>query len=367
MKDYTHYIIILIILVVFVLFNNILKTNELIENFNSSNELFEVSRPFVNVYDNKGNMLNIVLVSRPFYAESHYEDYKKIKDRFLIMGISSYQEFPNQPRNPKDNYNQQNIYDSIKYTNMCEGWLHCFRNKDDYIPRNMKSLLLSESDFTDCNIHVPNKTAEKKYDFIYVCHRDDLKDCSNNEWVAYNKNLSLANECFELMCSKYNYKGLLVGRSGCKLPKKCANKLETTPKLKYEELKSKYDEAKFIFLPNIHDASPRVLTEALCHDIPVLVNENIVGGWKYVTPQTGEFFNNIGDFETKLNKLIHNINNNIYTPRKHFIENYGIKKSGIHLRNFVDEVFNSRLNIPIEEIEYIVPDYKKIDYTDCLA
>ena len=136
MKDYTHYLIILIILVVFVLFNNIFKQNESIENFSSSNELFEVSRPFVNLYDNKGNMLNIVLVSRPSYAKSHYEDYKKIKDRFLIMGISSYQEFPNQFRNPKDNYNQQNIYDSIKYTNMCEGWLHCFRNKENYTYKN---------------------------------------------------------------------------------------------------------------------------------------------------------------------------------------------------------------------------------------
>ena len=367
MKDYTHYLIILIILVVFVLFNNIFKVDKTLENFNASNELFEVSRPFVNLYDNKGNMLNIVLVSRPFYLDSHYEDYKKIKDRFMILGISSYQEFPNQPRNPKDNYSHQNIYDSIKYTNMCEGWLHCFRNKDEYIPRNMKSLLLSESDFTDCNVHVSNKNKEKKYDFIYVCHRDDLGDCSSNEWVAYNKNLSLANECFELMCSKYNYKGLLVGRSGCKLPKKCANKLETTPKLDYKDLKDKYDEAKFIFLPNIHDASPRVLTEALCHDIPVLVNKNIVGGWKYVTPETGEFFNNISDFEETLNKLMNNINNNSYQPRKHFVDNYGIKKSGKHLKEFVGEVFNTRLNIPLEEIDYITPDYKKIDYNECLA
>ena len=41
---------------------------------------------------------------------------------------------------------------------------------------------------------------------------------------------------------------------------------------------------------NVHDASPRVLAEALCLDVPVLVNWHILGGWKYVAEETGEFF-----------------------------------------------------------------------------
>ena len=64
---------------------------------------------------------------------------------------------------------------------------------------------------------------------------------------------------------------------------------------------------------------------------------------------------------------MNNINNNSYQPRKHFVDNYGVKKSGKHLKEFVGEVFNTRLNIPLEEIDYITPDYKKIDYNECLA
>ena len=60
---------------------------------------------------------------------------------------------------------------------MCDGWLHCFRDKDKYLPKTMNSLLLSESDFIDCQINKPDPT-EKKYDFIYICHRDDNNDCS---------------------------------------------------------------------------------------------------------------------------------------------------------------------------------------------
>lgn len=360
-------LVIIFIILLFLLLDKSVKKQS-IENFedntdNTNNNIFTVSRPFVNLYDNKGRQINVTLLSRPFYMDSHYKDYDKIKEKFLILGISSYQEFPNEPKNPKDNYNNKNQYNYIKWVNMCEGWLHCFRNKDDYIPKNMKNLLLSESDFTDCNVNVPNKNVEKKYDFIYICHRDDLGDCSAEEWVAYNKNLKLAEKCFSIICEKTNYKGLLIGRDGCKLPNKCENKLEITKKLGYHELLKKYDEVKCIFIPNISDASPRVLTEAFCHDIPCLVNENIVGGWKYVTPETGEFFKDDTDFEEKLNKLMNNLST--YQPRKHYLEHYGPKKSGEKLKDFIYEIFGDRVNLKKNEVDYITPEFKKVDFKDC--
>lgn len=47
---------------------------------------------------------------------------------------------------------------------------------------------------------------------------------------------------------------------------------------------------RVLFAPNVHDASPRVLAEALSLDVPILVNRHIVGGWKYVNSETGAFF-----------------------------------------------------------------------------
>ena len=58
-----------------------------------------------------------------------------------------------------------------------------------------------------------------------------------------------------------------------------------------DDLVKKYDECKIIFIPNVHDASPRVLCEGLCHNMRCLVNEKLVGGWKYVNDKTGSFFN----------------------------------------------------------------------------
>ena len=39
---------------------------------------------------------------------------------------------------------------------------------------------------------------------------------------------------------------------------------------------------RFAYIPQVHDASPRVTTQALMNDVPLLMNRNIMGGWKYV-------------------------------------------------------------------------------------
>ena len=288
--------------------------------------------------------------------------YKKIKKVYNILGISSYQEFPNKPFNPSDGYNNTtNKYDYNRWTQMCKGWLHCFKNPEDYLPKNSKSILLSESDFCDSNINKPNNKIEKKYDFLYICHRDDLKDCSTKEWVAFNKNLELAEKCVSILCTKKKYKVLFIGRKGCKLPSPCTNlQIETTDKLDYYDLQKKYDECKFLLLPNIHDASPRVITEAMNHNLPCLINRKLVGGWKYITPISGEFFDDENNFEENVDKIINNYDN--YTPRKYFIENYNVLKSGKILKNFIFDIFGDKINMPKNSIKYITPEFKKINY-----
>ena len=164
------------------------------------------------------------------------------------------------------------------------------------------------------------------------------------------------------MFSKHtNLKGLLVGRKGCELPNNCSNlQIELTDKLNYHSLKEKYNECKVLFLPNVHDASPRVIAEALCHNIPCLVNEKLVGGWKYINDKTGRFFKDETNFEEKLNEILTNYNS--FDCRTYFMENYGILKSGEILRDFIYEIFGDKVNIPIEKVKYITPEFKKIDF-----
>jgi len=358
---FNKYLIIIFLLVFFILYKLFINGEHFTEKKNEK----KLDRPWVNLYDNNGNILNVALLSRPFYKNNDEEIYNKsIKDKFNILGISSYQEFPNQPYNPKDGYNDTtNKYNYKKWINMCKGWLHCFRNPDDYLPKNMKRELISESDFIDCQIHKENKEVKKKYDFLYICHRDDLKNCSKTEWVAYNKNLELAEKCINILCKKKKLKGLLVGREGCKI-EGCTNlNIDYTKKLDYYDLVKKYDECKIIFIPNVHDASPRVLCESLAHNLRCLVNKKLVGGWKYVNEETGEFFNDENDFEEKIDTILNNYDS--YSPRDFFVKNYGIKNAGKKLKDFIYSIFGDKIDIPKENIEYVTPEFPKNGWISC--
>lgn len=341
-------------------FSSVDDTNNT-NNTNDTEEIPEFKDNIVNVYDDKGNLVNIAFAVAPFNGNTDNENYNKYKDKILFLGMTSYLEFPNVVSNPQDLYSDKNN-DTWKfnYTKKIKGWLHCFRNPSQIFPSDVKLSLISESDFGDYKIIKPNKNVKKKYDFIYICHKldADSKECKD-DWVAYNKNWNLMKECLNILCSKYKYKGLLVGRSGCDISEKCNNLIETTEKLEWDELLKKYNESKMLIVPNIHDASPRVVTEAMCMNLPVLMNKNILGGWKYINNKTGEFFNDISDFEVNMNKIVNNLNK--YKPRKYFINNYGIINSGKKLLNFVRTNFGNRVNLR-KDCKYLTPRFNKQNY-----
>ena len=111
--------------------------------------------------------------------------------------------------------------------------------------------------------------------------------------------------------------------------------VKVLPFLKYHEFQKELQKAKFLFVPNVSDASPRVIVEAMCYNLCLLVNYNIVGGWKYVNQETGEFFNNEHDISSAIDKLLKNMDK--YTSRNHFINNYGKEKSGVLLAKFIKD------------------------------
>lgn len=327
-----------------------------------SEDVEDVKRPFANVYDNKGNKLNVILVSKPFDDKKNTDFAKNNKNKYIFVGITSYLEFPNKSSNPLDHFPN---YDKNKYLDMCEAWLHCMRNPEDYFRPETPLALISESDFINCHINAPNPAIHKKYDFVYICLKVKKGDTKCDDWATYNKNWTLAKKCLDVMCKDFGLKGLLIGRKNCELPKSCHSLMESTEILDSAVLKYAYQSSKFIFLPNIADASPRVLSEALCTDLPCLMNKNILGGWKYVNEDTGEFFNDEHDIGDSIGKLLRKMNMKQYSPRKYFIENYGAIHSGKRLKEFLYSTFGERLNIPKSEVEYITLAYKNVDYKQC--
>jgi hypothetical protein len=74
-----------------------------------------------------------------------------------------------------------------------------------------------------------------------------------------------------------------------------------------------------LIAPNVHDASPRVLAEAMCVNTSILVNKYIVGGWKYVQPETGEFFSSPEDIIDAWDRLMEPARHALLRPREWYM------------------------------------------------
>lgn len=298
------------------------------------NKIKKLKWPFLNVIDENDYLVDIVCIRGPLEKEEDIKFFKECKEKNkFIIGCSSYLSFPNKCLNPITNYNHFFLKEK-RIDELVNMWLHPFKN--DKIIKNKNKLLLSESDFVD-NITYLNDfdISSKKinYDFICYCPSDD--NSCHVGWHYYNKNWPLAKKTIEIACNELKLKGILVGRKKCPLNVDKKN-IERFEHLEYFDFMKKISESKFMIISSYEDASPRVITEALLVNTPVLVNDNIIGGWKYINEETGLFYNSL-NIKTKIKE----ITTKNFNPRKYFLENYGKNLSGKKLRDFVVNIDSS--------------------------
>ena len=76
------------------------------ENFDGITDLegIEKNPIFVNLYDDKGNKLNVTLISKPMYSSDDFKQLLVNKPNKIYLGITSYLEFPFTSSNPQDKY-----------------------------------------------------------------------------------------------------------------------------------------------------------------------------------------------------------------------------------------------------------------------
>ena len=344
--------------------NNNNNNNEIV-NYSKSGSVPTMKRPFLNLYavmkDGTEKATNIVFITHSFTRDDCEVDYNKFKSEgILFLGLSSYSEFPGKITNPHDVLNDPNhkAY-SYNYFDLTRGWCSVFRENinQKIFPKDFPRIQLGESNFAKYETHLPDPNVEKEYDFIYICLKDNDK-CEEG-WQSKIREFQVAKKLIDIMCSKYKLRGLLIGRIGCEVPPSCHQLMELTDFQEYSTFIKNFNKCRFILCTSSLDASPRVVTESLCFNLPVLMNKNILGGWEYISDQTGEFFDpdNIENgFEPILDKFMKKLNNNEYTPRDWFIKNYGQYNSGKKLFDFVKSLFKEEeLNIKYDEVQLMKP------------
>jgi hypothetical protein len=300
--------------------------------------------------DELSNILPLVAVTG-FYRDQRTRDLfnEYLENGINIIGVTAYKTFPKPIAD--STADSDTLNDKFNYIKGIKSWLCCFRDPWDYgFTSDNKLIDMSESDFYDVD---DSPDVEKKYDFIYVCLRDGETDtkCELTGWNAVNRNFKLALDCLPIMINEFKLKVLVVGRIGCGLEEKYGDGIEVVDFLPYHEFQQKIKESRYLFIPNIYDASPRIVAESITKGLPVLMNKNIVCGSKYINYETGELFNDEHDIRIALTTLLGKYNN--ISPKKWWANNYGISKSAKKLRDFLYESYPAMLE-HVKEVRFYV-------------
>lgn len=276
--------------------------------------------PFLALADEAGRGNGWCILSGPLRKLPDLETYHKLRRSFRFLGFASYLTFPAVEEGVLTDYGS-----------LCEGWCHGFRNPDLYISAETPKVLISESDFVDYHAVAPEalcpsgELTGKDFDFIYIC--------LPGRWKEMTKNWPLAKICLHRLCGEMNLKGLLLGRWQI-LDLPFTRNLTIKGDVPREDLLRYLHRSRFLFIPGIMDASPRVLTEALAMNIPVLVHRQILGGWKYVNENTGAFF----DSEENVAQGALECLSGGRQPRRWFAANYGPVNSSRRLSAFLQRL-----------------------------
>jgi len=292
---------------------------------------------FQPVRTNSGEMVNIILVRAP-PGSLEVDLIEKYKNDILFMGISSYNDYPL----------------GTEFVNTFPGFLHMMREPEKAFPKHVKTILMSQSDFSLPEFPQRDYSIPKKYDFTYSASDCDV-ETDGQGWCGWSKNWTFVRKALDVMCSpEFNLRGVLVATKNkantraYSLPAACKGKMIQTTYLKNQQDYFNYlKNSRFAFLPQVHDASPRVSTQALAADVPILMNYHIMGGWKYINDKTGEFFHDMSDFKESLRKILKNSEiPDRYEPQKWVREHYGNERSGKRLFDFVRKHFSDRVKFP---------------------
>jgi len=324
------------------------ERNEYVRSFKEKeNRMF----PFRYFTDENDRVLPFVAVTgffREKAAEDKYNEY--IQKGINVFGITAYKSFPNRTLMDltEGEYERNDTFD---YTGKIRDWLCCVKNPAEYGFTDFnRTIDISESDFYDAEDDSTLAKIPKKYDFIYICNKDS-DSCPLDGWNAFNRNFELAKKCFPIMCFEFGLRGLIIGRENCGLEKEYGDFLEVVGWLEWAQLQDKMREAKFLFVPNIFDASPRVVAECITKNVQVLMNRNIICGFKYINYQTGELFNDETDLRQALTNLLSKPAS--VSPKKWWSENYSQEKSQKRLRDFLAESFPGELDA-VSKVRFIL-------------
>ena len=280
--------------------------------------LLRLMWPFNLVLDSQSKETGWVLLNGPIVRPKQHEQFAALRRAsYRFCGMSSYLTFP-----------QRQTGDALDYETVCEAWCHCFREPERFLTTSIPRSLISISDFTDYQQIAPRNfrrtQSSNSFDLIYVGGMQN--------WQHERKNWRLAAHTIPRICAELRLKALVIGNADHEFRE--APQVTYAATLPWSEFMAQLSAARLLFVPNLLDASPKVLGEALCLNVPIVVNRKILGGWKYVNSFTGAFFDDGADALSAVRRCL----DSRLQPREWFRANYGPYLSGSRLLRLLGSV-----------------------------
>jgi glycosyltransferase involved in cell wall biosynthesis len=224
-------------------------------------------------------------------------------------------------------------------------WLHCHRDPSAFstAPR----YLMSESDFLDTSFF-PSQIRPKKYDYVYFTGNDYPSGYFYKGFDNFLKILPVLHSMqlkgivivYVFKSDKWVFPLSEYEKELLKLPS-LKIKFKNLTK---QEVSQTMAESKFCIFPNKTDCSPRMIPESFINNIPILMNKDILGGWKYIeeTPELGRFFNPMdsSSVQTAIEQTLSLPNN----QKEIWMSKYGFWRSSEKLANIIKQNIDLKID-----------------------
>lgn len=259
-----------------------------------------------------------------------------------LIGFCSFSSFPK-----FDDFFNENEYINVlkEYDYKIIGWCHCFKNPKLFIPDSIPYVFISESDLYQ-NYEKLLKLTElpKKYDII--------ANIPDGEWNNYVRNLKIAQKWLNYASNILNLNVIIVGKNR---QKDFSSKITIINDfLGQDSFFEILNSSKCLFIASEFDASPRIIVEAISLNVPVLVNKNILGGWKYINTDTGLFFDPDENIENRFSKFF----SATFNPKKYALNNFNYEINLNYFSNEIQKILNRNFENYFNGILYINLNYR---------
>lgn len=224
------------------------------------------------------------LVNRPCPLEGEASLLRLCEEGYYLLGICAFENWPARIPNPRDLpvIRSYDLFEKPYYRRFA-GFMHNFRAPRDVFPDDVPLLAMDFSDF----VQVRKRGREKAYDLLYYAGYKEADQPASVAWSSVVKQHDLALLVIRTLLDRYPDIRVAIVHDVFAIDDPRVTRFGFLP---YREFLDTVEASRILLVPSVLDASPRVITEALCLDTQVMVNADISGGWKYVNETTGAFF-----------------------------------------------------------------------------